>query len=145
MSSQETTPNKFVWNELATSRPDLCRAFYGEVFGWTTEDVDLGDFGTYSVWLLNGEGIGGMLHMDDADGEQPISFWTSYIAVEDVDVTAKAVLDAGGSIKLPPTYVPELGRIAIIADPAGAVIAIINPESAEELEDESAAEPEEDQ
>ncbi|MEM6902310.1 MAG: VOC family protein [Pseudomonadota bacterium] len=134
MSSQDTAPNTFVWNELATSRPDLCRDFYGAVFGWTTEEVDLGDFGTYSVWMLDGHGIGGMLHMDDADGEQPISFWTSYIAVEDVEETAKAVLDSGGTIKLPPTYVPELGRIAIIADPAGAVIAVINPQIPEDLD-----------
>jgi uncharacterized protein len=126
-----TTPvkfNQFIWNELATSRPDVCRAFYGRIFGWQTQEVDLGDFGTYSVLMHEGQGIGGMLHMDEADGEQAISFWTSYVAVEDVDALAEEAMKAGGTIKLPPTNVPELGRVAIIADPTGAVLAVIRPD-----------------
>lgn len=120
--------NQFIWNELATSRPDVCKSFYGRVFGWSSQEVDLGDFGTYSVWLHEGQGIGGMLHMDDADGEQAISFWTSYIAVASVDATVDAVIQAGGTVKLPPTNVPELGRVAIIGDPTGAVVAVIRPD-----------------
>ena len=121
--------NQFIWNELATSRPDVCREFYARVFGWTSQEVDLGDFGKYSVWLQDGQGIGGMLHMDDADGEEPIAFWTSYLGVADVDDTAQKVIDAGGSIRLPPTNIPELGRVAIITDPTGAVIALIRPDT----------------
>ena len=131
--------NQFIWNELATSRPDVCREFYGRVFGWKSQQVDLGDFGTYSVWLHEGQGIGGMLHMDDADGEEAIAFWTSYIAVEDVDATAKQGIDAGGAIRLPPTNIPELGRISIISDPTGAVVALIRPDEGqpEEVDDEA--------
>ena len=119
--------NQFIWNELATSRPGVCREFYARVFGWTSQEVDLGDFGKYSVWLHEGQGVGGMLHMDDADGAEPVAFWTSYLGVEDVDDTAQKVIDAGGSIRLPPTNIPELGRVAIIADPTGAVVALIRP------------------
>ncbi|HCI47540.1 MAG TPA: glyoxalase, partial [Rhodospirillaceae bacterium] len=63
----------------------------------------------------------------------------SYIAVEDVDATAKQVIDAGGAIRLPPTNIPELGRISIISDPTGAVVALIRPDEGqpEEVDDEA--------
>lgn len=120
--------NAFLWNELATSRPDVSKAFYADVFGWEYQDVDIGDFGTYTVCLLDGAGVAGMLHMDDADGAAPIAFWTAYVAVRDTDDTARRVLQAGGTVKLPPTDVPELGRVTIVSDPTGAVIAFVRPE-----------------
>ncbi|MCR5879018.1 VOC family protein [Phenylobacterium sp. J367] len=53
--------------------------------------------------------------------------WTSYVAVDDVDAAAAKATTLGGEVQVPPTDIPGIGRFAVIADPTGAVIAIMTP------------------
>ena len=52
------------------------------------------------------------------------SQWLPYVAVADVDATAKRVPMLGGTIHVPPTDIPNIGRFCVLADPTGATIAI---------------------
>jgi predicted enzyme related to lactoylglutathione lyase len=61
------------------------------------------------------------------DGQPPA--WTTYISVDDADATAEKVRDAGGNVLAEPMDVMDLGRMAIFADPTGAVFGIWQPGS----------------
>ena len=51
--------------------------------------------------------------------------WKLYFHTEDVDATTKAVEQAGGSVLVPPGDVGPMGRMAVLADPAGARFALV--------------------
>ncbi len=55
--------------------------------------------------------------------------WFTYIAVDDVDAAVEATVAAGGEIRHPCFDVPDIGRIAIIADPTGAAVGIMSPDT----------------
>lgn len=114
----------FCWNELASKDVEAAKKFYVELFGWKTKD---GDFGTckYTEILTNdGTPIGGMYQMTEEYGDMN-SHWMPYVAVTDVDETARRVEDLGGKVCVQPTDMPTVGRFAVINDPSGAVMSII--------------------
>lgn len=124
-----TTPPKlreFVWNELVSSNPAAADAFYTRVFGWESRTVMLDGVGPYTIWLKDGVTVAGMVHGAQQNGQHS-GFWGSYVSVPDVDQAAQAVIAAGGSVKVMPINVPELGRIALVADPTGALFSLITP------------------
>ena len=51
--------------------------------------------------------------------------WLVYFAVRDCDGTTALAQSLGGSVRVPPTDIPGIGRFAILADPQGAVFAAI--------------------
>lgn len=109
------------WNECQT--PDVAAAakFYGELFGWGTDEMDMGPQGTYTVFTLDADGVaGGMTPPMD---EVP-PHWSTIFAVDDTDGCVETARQAGGSIIVEPFDIP-IGRQAVIADPQGAVFSVI--------------------
>ncbi|PPR21760.1 MAG: hypothetical protein CFH38_01297 [Alphaproteobacteria bacterium MarineAlpha10_Bin1] len=53
--------------------------------------------------------------------------WLSYIAVDDVDASAKRAEAEGGTIRRPAFDVPGVGRIVILEDPGGAAMGWMTP------------------
>jgi uncharacterized protein len=124
------THGRFIWYELIT--PDVAGAkrFYGDLVGWTAQDMPMPDGGgePYSVLSADGNGVGGMMNLGPAMKAQGMPpNWTGYVAVDDCDAAADKVKTLGGSVMRPPTDIPGIGRFAVIADPTGAVIAIMTP------------------
>lgn len=121
------THGKFIWSELMT--PDMAQAgrFYSHVVGWTTKDFGSEDM-PYEIFEADGVGVGGMMELTDrlrADGIPPN--WTRYVAVDDVDATARLFTEKGGRIMREPSDIPEIGRFAVVTDPWGAVLCIMTP------------------
>ena len=50
------------WNELLTRDPEASRKFYTELFGWTTEEMDMGPHGKYTLWKSGDKQVGGLGH-----------------------------------------------------------------------------------
>ena len=115
----------FLWNELATTDPEACKRFFRAVLGWSTRQV--GEGGRYTVWMAGEQEAGGMLQMAGPEWEGVLPHWLAYIAVDDVDTAAARVDAHGGEVKAAPFDVPNLGRICVIADPTGAVVALMTP------------------
>ena len=118
---------RFVWYELLTSDPKKAKKFYGSVVGWTTEPFGSGG-NPYEMWKAGDTPIGGVMGITPetaAPDEKP--HWWAHVAVDDVDASAKLAQKLGGSVRVPPTDIPEVGRFAIIADPQGAKIALFQP------------------
>ncbi len=51
--------------------------------------------------------------------------WLVYFAVDDADAAVEAATKAGGSAMMGPMDIPQVGRIAVLADGQGAVFAVI--------------------
>jgi predicted enzyme related to lactoylglutathione lyase len=110
----------FCWDELLTSDPKAATAFYKGLFGYTVSDKDMGPMGTYH--LLNRGDIQTAGIMKNPSPIAP--HWITYVAVENVDATAKRVAPLKGKVLAQPMDIPGIGRFAVIGDRQGAAIAI---------------------
>jgi predicted enzyme related to lactoylglutathione lyase len=116
----------FVWNELATSDVDAAKTFYGEIFGWTSRDMDMGGNMTYSILEASGGGdVGGLMALtDDMKAGNVPPNWLTYLGTDDVDATTEKAGELGAKVFMPPTDIPEVGRFSVLQDPAGAAFAL---------------------
>ncbi len=111
----------FVWDELHTADVEQAKSFYSEVYGWSSRDMPMGEMGNYTIFQRRGDGdVGGCMRL--MHGSQV--HWLAYIGTEDVDSTAERAKELGGNVLQEPTDIPEVGRFAIVQDPAGAVFGI---------------------
>jgi hypothetical protein len=122
-SSYANEPGSFSWNELSTRNTDQAIVFYSDVFGWTADAQPMGDM-TYTVWLLDGSPVGGMMPMGDEWPAEVPPHWTVYFAVADTDATVAKITSLGGSVIAPPIDIPQ-GRFALVSDPHGATFGVI--------------------
>lgn len=112
-----------VWFDLMTSDADRAVDFYGQLFGWTSEDPSP-EFGGYRSFLANGKPVAGLMpHM----GDGPADVWTVYFRVDDAAAAADTAAAAGGQVIAPPMPVGDLGVMVVLADPAGAVYGLWQP------------------
>lgn len=118
-------PQHVRWNELATTDPDGAIAFYGKQFGWSQEgDMDMGEMGKYRFIQNRGTTIGAVMPKPP---QMPVSAWTYYIGVDDIDRAAEAVKAGGGQIFNGPMEIPG-GEYALNAlDPQGATFGLVGP------------------
>jgi predicted enzyme related to lactoylglutathione lyase len=124
-------PNTFCWAELATTDPLAAKAFYTELFGWSFHDDQVPGGGTYTMLSLRGRFAGALYAMRKEQSDQGIpSHWMSYVSVADADKTASSVRQLGGKVMAEPFDVQQIGRMAVISDPAGATISIWQPKQA---------------
>ncbi len=116
------------WVDLATPDLDAARAFYGSLFGWQFDEQPAGDRGTYVMCSKGDATTAGMMQLSPemAAGGMPPS-WSSYVTVDDLDAAAERVGANGGQVMQPPMDVMDAGRMAVVADPAGAVICMWEP------------------
>ena len=116
----------FVWNELATSDIDGAKAFYSGLLGWTTEDMPMpGGEGTYTILKSGDTMAGGMWRMEGEMFEGVPPHWMSYVEVDDVDGATEKAAKLGGKVMQPPFDVEGVGRITVLVDPQGAMIALM--------------------
>lgn len=121
--------NALVWNELNTRDPETAKRFYGAVFDWGFEEREF-QTGTYTS-IKNGEDTaGGMLDMRGRVPDEVPGHWLAYFAVDDADSVVAKAKEGGGDVPFGPEDMPEVGRIAVLKDPFGAVFAVIKPDPA---------------
>jgi hypothetical protein len=113
----------FCWNELLTSDEAGATKFYSAVFGWQAGEYP-GAGTKYTLWKNQGKDIGGLMKrpMESIPPQ-----WLAYVTVADANATAKKAGEAGGKVVTPPFDVPTVGRIAVLQDPQGAALGIIQP------------------
>lgn len=117
-------PGSLAWNELVTRDIDTAKKFYGAVFGWSGDTNEAGPT-TYTEWKLSDRSIGGMLQMNDEWPLDMPAHWMAYFAVEDADAAAAKAKELGATLRVEPTDIPNVGRFAVVVDPAGAQFSII--------------------
>ena len=118
-------PQHVRWNELATTDPEGAIDFYRTQFGWSQEgDMDMGEMGKYRFIQNRGTTIGAVM---PKPAQLPVSKWTYYIGVDDIDRATEAVKAGGGNVLVGPMEIPG-GEYAVNAmDPQGASFGLVGP------------------
>jgi hypothetical protein len=115
------TPN---WVDLGVDDLDAAAAFYGELFGWAcTEAGPAEETGGYRMFLLRDVPVAGLGPKQNSGPP----YWTTYVSVADADATVALAREAGAMVILEPMDVLDAGRMAVFADPTGAVLSIWQP------------------
>ena len=118
-------PQRVRWNELSTTDQDGAIDFYRRQFGWNQEGaMPMGEMGDYRFIQANGVNIGAIMRKPP---QLPVSVWSYYIGVDDIDRAIQAVKDGGGQILNGPNEIPG-GEFALNAmDPQGAAFGLVGP------------------
>jgi uncharacterized protein len=115
-------PGTFSWAELVTSDAGAAKAFYTAVFGWDYDDNPIPDGSIYSMALRDGKQVAALFGSD----EQP-PHWNCYVTVASADETAAKAKQEGANVVAEPFDVMDVGRMAVFADPGGAMLALWEP------------------
>jgi uncharacterized protein len=114
------------WVDSGQPDPDAAAAFYGDLFGWELEDtMPAGSPGKYYMARLRGGDVAAIGSLPE--GAPAVATWKTYIQVASADETAAKVREAGGQVLAEPFDVFEAGRMAMFADPEGAVFGVWQP------------------
>lgn len=116
-------PGTFSWSELVTSDAAAAKDFYTQLFGWSYADQPIGDGQVYSMAELAGASIAALY----ASTDQP-PHWNCYVTVASADETAARVARLGGKVIAEPFDVFTSGRMAVLADPTGAILSVWQPQ-----------------
>jgi predicted enzyme related to lactoylglutathione lyase len=116
----------FIWNELNTHDVKTACDFYSSLLGWRFEEMPSPD-GIYRIAKLGDRPVAGVFEMKGKHFEGVPPHWLSYIDVDEIDKRVAAAKKAGATIIRDPFDVEGVGRIAILKDAVGALIAWMTP------------------
>jgi predicted enzyme related to lactoylglutathione lyase len=108
------------WSEVITPDAAATCDFYGKLFGLTAHKLEGQE---YFIMQRGEEMFFGVQQMDEQWGDRP-PHWMGYFAIDNTDAALERVIAAGGSISAPAFDTPY-GRIAVIVDPYGATVGIV--------------------
>ena len=111
------------WVDTTQPDPEAAATFYGGLFGWELEDaMPPGSEVHYYIGRIRGGDVAAISSI--SEGTPPIALWNTYVWVDSADDTAAKVRDAGGKVLMEPGDVMDAGRMAVFADPEGAVFCV---------------------
>jgi predicted enzyme related to lactoylglutathione lyase len=114
------------WIDLSSPNTDDAAHFYGALMNWNVTEPGPPETGGYRMFQQDSKTVAGLA--GQMQQGQPTA-WATYISVADADATAQKVTAAGGSVIFEPMDVTDIGRMAIFADPTGAVFGIWQPKT----------------
>jgi predicted enzyme related to lactoylglutathione lyase len=115
----------FAWYELLTTDVSAAQSFYGKVVGWDAQDASTSNF-AYRLFSVGGTPVAGLMDLPlDGRKKGATPRWVGYVAVEDVDGVVDQLKRLGGTVYVPPTD-SNIGRLAVVADPQAATLALVN-------------------
>jgi uncharacterized protein len=121
-------PGTFSYVELHTTDTEGAKAFYGGLYGWQGEDVPIPEEaggGTYTLLKLDGETVAALTPQAPQQREAGVPpNWFSYVTVASADETAGRAGELGGVVHAGPFDVMDVGRMAVIGDPSGAMLGV---------------------
>ena len=143
-------PGTWNFSELNTRDPERAASFYGAVFGWEVETIDVEGAAEFTMFRLPGYGdylaesdpelrsrqesegapdnfadaVAWLIPMtsDQFPDEVP-AHWSITFAVDDADAAAERVAELGGNVTVPPFDAPPV-RMAVVSDPQGAAFTV---------------------
>ena len=118
------TPGAFSWTELMTPDPKAATEFYGQLFGWKFDVMNMGQ-GDYHVVKAAETAVGGIMGIPP-DAKGMATAWSAYVTVPNCDAAAEKCKALGGKVCAGPMDIPTVGRFAVLQDPQGAVINVIS-------------------
>lgn len=115
-------PGTFSWADLSTSDADGAKSFYGGLFGWEFEDNEIPGGGVYTMCWVQDATVAAIVQQNEQPGH-----WNSYVTVVSADETTAKAKQLGANVFEEPFDVMEAGRMAVFADPTGAILCVWEP------------------
>ena len=112
-------PNPLNHFELMTADPVKCKAFYGAVFDWQFDDESMPG---YTLINAGAEPTGAIFPKPQ---DAPGPCLNVYFQTDDIDGTLKKATQNGGTVIIPKTAIPNVGHFAMLADPEGIPIGLM--------------------
>ena len=125
--ASSTVPHGIIcWSELNVHDVARAQNFYGDTLGWSFDEISPGGF---PYWIIkSGEtNVGGLFHMKDPAFAGAPERWVTYIAVDSVDERLKKAVSLGAIVCKEPIDIPGIGRMAMLKEPGGALVARMTP------------------
>lgn len=116
-----------VWTDLTVPDAVTVRDFYAAVCGWRSEGVDMGGYEDFTMFVPGREApVAGICHARGPNAGQPAQ-WMHYVQVPSLETALAACTARGGAVVVPVRSLGAYGSMAVIRDPAGAVLALLEP------------------
>lgn len=113
--------NPFVHVELNSTDVEKSKDFYGKLFSWKLQDMQMDEGMTYT--LINvGEGTGGGMMKQLMPGAP--SSWLAYVLVDDIQAATRKARELGANVMKDSMRVKDMGWLSIIVDPTGAMLGL---------------------
>lgn len=122
------TPGTFCWSELGTIDRKGAVAFYRGLFGWDVNDQPMGPDDVYSMFQMRGKEIAAAYTMRAEERQRNVPpHWNAYVSVTSADDAVGKAQELGGKALVPSFDVFDVGRMAVLQDPTGAVFCVWQP------------------
>lgn len=108
------------WVDLLAPDVVAATSFYRELLGWEFDGPVPGE---YFVAQTRGRDVAGVA----AQPPGVPTAWNTYVSVASVERAVEAAGGAGGQVVIAPFDALPAGRVAVIADPSGAVVGLWEP------------------
>ena len=121
-------PGTFSWPELATTDQKGGAAFYRDLLGWEVNEQPMGPGETYTMFQMRGRPVAAAYTMRPEEkqaGAPP--HWNNYVTVKSADEATQKAQSLGATVFAPPFDVMDVGRMAVLQDPTGAVFQVWEP------------------
>lgn len=119
----------WIWTELLTRDVAAAEPFYEQVFGWTYDEQDMGEGGTYHLATADDRQMAGIMQMPTDMPDEVPNHWVVYFATAEIQTTIDRCTDNGGQLVWGPEAMPDVGTMATIHDPQGGSFSLMQPES----------------
>jgi predicted enzyme related to lactoylglutathione lyase len=116
-------PGRPIWIDLFTHDIDAAAAFYGHLLGWTVAEPRP-EFGGYRLFEREGAPVAGLMgNPEDAPGT-----WSVYLESNNAADTVEMARANGGQVLVEAMAVGDLGTMAVLTDPGGALVGVWEPD-----------------
>jgi predicted enzyme related to lactoylglutathione lyase len=116
---------KLVWAILMSRDIEGAKAFYGETLGWRFELFAKDPYPTWVARSAEGRSVAGFVDSSRSDFPDAPELWLPYLVVEDLEARLEQAEALGATVLRPPFVVPRAGRVALLRQPGGAIVAWI--------------------
>ncbi len=127
------SPGEWIWSSLITTDPDTDAAFYQKLFGYEVFRLPSGR-GAQHLLLASENYARASVNSIPAKRPGLHPHWLNFVRVVDAEKTAARVAALGGRILVAPHADRQGGKIAVVADPAGAVFGLLEWPGAKDME-----------
>ncbi|NVJ49967.1 MAG: VOC family protein, partial [Gammaproteobacteria bacterium] len=114
---------RFCWQEVASRSREQAIEFYQGVFGWDIQ-VEKHAMGERYIFCQHNKPVASIIQMTAEWGDTP-SHWMTYFASADIDADLAQIEALGGQVCVPAFDMPDVGRIAVVGDPAGVYFSLL--------------------
>jgi predicted enzyme related to lactoylglutathione lyase len=126
------TPGEWIWGSLLTSDPARSAQFYKAVFGYEVYDLPSDDDAQHVILASDDYARAG-IHTLPAGHRH--SHWLNFVRVIDTKQATVQAVSLGGTVLVEPYVDRHGGHVAVIADPYGAPLGLLEWTAADSEED----------